>query len=173
MTKAAISAKGCGTAPSKALTSQSISCLADARIAPMVGRYKSRNVSQRHGKLDITAAGNDGRNELAPREPGVPFSRREFQMKLAWTAGLSAAVSLIAVAAYAQGQPDFSQVQIKTTPLGNNVYMLEGNGGNITVACGQDGAIQVDGEFAPLHDKIKAAVDRACGNKPVKYLVNT
>jgi len=90
-----------------------------------------------------------------------------------WTAGLAAAVSLIAVAAYAQGQPDFSKVQIKTTPLGNGLYMLEGQGGNITVACGQDGAIQVDGEFAPLHDKIKAAVDRACGGKPVKYLVNT
>jgi len=94
-------------------------------------------------------------------------------MKLAWTAGLSAAVSLIAVSAYAQGQPDFSKVEIKTTPLGNNVYMLEGQGGNIIVACGQDGVLQVDGEFAPLHDKIKAAVDRACGNKPVKYLVNT
>ncbi len=94
-------------------------------------------------------------------------------MKLAWTAGLAAAVSLIAVSAYAQGQPDFSKVQIKTTPLGNNLYMLEGQGGNITVACGQDGVIQVDGEFAPLHDKIKAAVDRACGGKPVKYLVNT
>ncbi len=64
-------------------------------------------------------------------------------------------------------------MQIKTTPLGNGLYMLEGQGGNITVACGQDGAIQVDGEFAPLHDKIKAAVDRACGGKPVKYLVNT
>jgi cyclase len=94
-------------------------------------------------------------------------------MKLMWTAGLAAAVSLIAVAAYAQGQPDFSKVQMKTTPLGNGLYMLEGQGGNITVACGQDGAIQVDGEFAPLHDKIKAAVDRACGGKPVKYLVNT
>lgn len=94
-------------------------------------------------------------------------------MKLAWTAGLAAAVSLVAVAAYAQGQPDFSKVQIKTTPLGNNLFMLEGQGGNITVACGQDGVIQVDGEFAPLHDKIKTAVDRACGGKPVKYLVNT
>jgi len=93
-------------------------------------------------------------------------------MKLAWTAGLAATVSLIAVGAYAQGQ-NFANVQIKTTPLGHGLFMLEGNGGNITVACGQDGYIQVDGEFAPLHDKIKAAVDRACGGKPIKYLVNT
>src|SRR5579863_6023253 len=95
------------------------------------------------------------------------------QMKLAWTAGLAGAVSLVAVAAYGQGQPDFSKVEMKTTPLGHGLFMLEGQGGNITVACGQDGAIQVDGEFAPLHDKIKAAVGRACGGKPVKYLVNT
>lgn len=93
-------------------------------------------------------------------------------MKLAWTAGLTAAVSLIAVGAYAQGQ-NFANVQIKTTPLGHNLFMLEGQGGNITVACGQDGYIQVDGEFAPLHDKIKAAVDRVCGGKPIKYLINT
>ncbi len=94
-------------------------------------------------------------------------------MKLAWTAGLAAAVSFIAVGAYAQGQPDFSKVQIKTTPLGHNIFMLEGQGGNITVACGQDGYIQVDGEFAPLHDKINAAIEGVCPGKKIKYLVNT
>jgi len=94
-------------------------------------------------------------------------------MKLGYTIALAAAVSLFAASAYAQGQPDFSKVQIKTTPLGNNVYMLEGQGGNITVAVGNDGVIQVDGEFAPLHDKIKAAVDQVSGGKPIKYLVNT
>jgi cyclase len=102
-----------------------------------------------------------------------PESKEGIQMNLLLTAGFAAAVSLVAVTAYAQGQPDFSKVQIKTTPLGHGLFMLEGQGGNITVACGQDGDIQVDGEFAPLHDKIKAAVDRACDGKPVKYLVNT
>jgi cyclase len=94
-------------------------------------------------------------------------------MKLGYTVALAAAVSLFAATAYAQGQPDFSKVEIKTTPLGNNVYMLEGQGGNVTVAVGDDGVIQVDGEFAPLHDKIKAAVDKVSGGKPIKYLVNS
>lgn len=85
---------------------------------------------------------------------------------------LAAAISTIAAAAYAQGQ-DFSQVQIKSTPLGNNTYMLEGQGGNMVVAVGTDAVIQVDGEFAPLHDKIKAEVARLSGGKPVKYLINT
>ena len=94
-------------------------------------------------------------------------------MKLGHSFVLAAAVSLFAASAYAQGQPDFSKVEMKVTPLGNNVYMLEGQGGNITAAVGDDGVIQVDGEFAPLHDKIKAAVDKVSGGKPIKYLVNT
>jgi cyclase len=68
--------------------------------------------------------------------------------------------------------PDFSKVEIKTTDLGDNVYMLEGQGGNITVAVAKDGIIMVDGQFAPLHDKIKAAI-AAISNLPIKYLINT
>jgi glyoxylase-like metal-dependent hydrolase (beta-lactamase superfamily II) len=83
-----------------------------------------------------------------------------------------AAACLFAAAAFAQGQ-DFSQVQIKSTPLGNNTYMLEGQGGNMVVAVGGDAVIQVDTEFAPLHDKIKAEVSKLSGGKPVKYIVNT
>ena len=68
--------------------------------------------------------------------------------------------------------PDFSKVEIKTTDLGDDVYMLEGQGGNITVAVAKDGIIMVDGQFAPLHDKIKAAV-ATISNLPIKYLINT
>jgi glyoxylase-like metal-dependent hydrolase (beta-lactamase superfamily II) len=67
---------------------------------------------------------------------------------------------------------DFSKVEIKTTNLGDGVYMLEGQGGNITVATAKDGIIMVDGEFAPLHDKIRAAI-ALVSNQPVKYLINT
>ncbi len=67
---------------------------------------------------------------------------------------------------------DWDKIQIKTTDLGNNTYMLEGQGGNITVAVGTDGIIMVDGQFAPLSDKIKAAI-KAISPLPVKYLVNT
>ena len=80
--------------------------------------------------------------------------------------------------AFAQPQPatppppDYSKVKIKTIPLGNNCYMLEGYGGNITVAVANDGIIMVDGQFAPLHDRIKAAVE-AISKQPVKYLINT
>ena len=67
---------------------------------------------------------------------------------------------------------DFSKVEIKTTALGDNCYMLQGEGGNITVAVAKDGIIMVDGQFAPLHDKIKAAI-AVISNLPIKYLINT
>jgi glyoxylase-like metal-dependent hydrolase (beta-lactamase superfamily II) len=50
--------------------------------------------------------------------------------------------------------------------------MLEGQGGNITVAVGTDGIIMVDGQFAPLSAKIKAAI-AAISPLPIKYLINT
>jgi glyoxylase-like metal-dependent hydrolase (beta-lactamase superfamily II) len=69
-------------------------------------------------------------------------------------------------------QRDFSKTVIKTTNLGHDTYMLEGEGGNITVAVGKDGVIMVDSEFAPLHDRIKAAIAKVT-NLPVKYLIDT
>ena len=68
--------------------------------------------------------------------------------------------------------PDFSKVEIKITDLGDNIHMLEGQGGNITVAVAKDGIIVVDSEFAPLHDKIKAAI-ATISKLPIKYLIDT
>ena len=68
--------------------------------------------------------------------------------------------------------PDWSKVTVTTTDLGNRTYMLEGQGGNVTVAAGDDGIIMVDGQFAPMHDKLKAAI-AAVSPQPIKYLVNT
>jgi cyclase len=68
--------------------------------------------------------------------------------------------------------PDFSKVEIKITDLGNNMHMLEGQGGNITVAVAKDGIIMVDSEYAPLHDKIKAAI-AMISKLPIRYLIDT
>src|SRR6516162_6122697 len=86
-------------------------------------------------------------------------------------AALAASTVLFVSGANAQ-QVDFDKVQIKTIDLGHNTYRLEGQGGNITVAVGTDGIIMVDSQFAPLSDKIKAAI-KAISPLPVKYLVNT
>jgi cyclase len=95
-------------------------------------------------------------------------------------AALAASLLMLAGNAGAQQPPaaiappiiDWESIQIRTTDLGNKTYMLEGQGGNITIAVGSDGIIMVDGQFAPLSDKIKAAI-RAIAPLPVRYLVNT
>src|SRR5215469_2413217 len=84
----------------------------------------------------------------------------------------AAAVLAFACPANAQQNIDFSKVEIKTIDLGHNTYRLEGQGGNITVAVGGDGIVMVDGQFAPLHDKIKAAI-ATISPLPIKYLINT
>jgi len=91
---------------------------------------------------------------------------------------LAATIVCLAGSANAQTQatppvgPDWSKVVVKTTDLGNRTYMLEGQGGNVTVAVADDGVIMVDGQFAPMHDKLKAAI-AAVTPLPVKYLINT
>ncbi|HEX5262420.1 MAG TPA: MBL fold metallo-hydrolase [Phenylobacterium sp.] len=76
------------------------------------------------------------------------------------------------VPAAAPAPPNFEAVQIKATDLGHRTWMLEGLGGNITVIAGDDGVIMVDTEFAPLHDKIKAAV-AGLSPQPIRFVVDT
>jgi cyclase len=93
-------------------------------------------------------------------------------MKYITTAALASTAVLFAGAASTQQGVDFSKVEIKTTDLGNMTYMLEGQGGDITVAVGIDGIIMVDTQFAPLHDKIKDAIAKL-SPLPIRYVVNT
>lgn len=78
---------------------------------------------------------------------------------------------LFAISIQAQ-QGDFSQVQIKATKVAGNVYMLEGAGGNIGVSVGDDGILIVDDQFAPLADKIKAAL-KGLADKKLRFILNT
>jgi len=50
--------------------------------------------------------------------------------------------------------------------------MLMGEGGNIGVSAGADGVYLIDDQYAPLSEKIMAAV-KAISDKPVKYVINT
>jgi cyclase len=87
--------------------------------------------------------------------------------KLVLAAALAACASLPAFA-----QQDFSKVEIKTEKLAEGVWMLTGAGGNIGVSAGADGVFLVDDQYAPLTDKIKAAV-AAISDKPIRFVLNT
>jgi glyoxylase-like metal-dependent hydrolase (beta-lactamase superfamily II) len=84
---------------------------------------------------------------------------------------LIVALGLTAFGAFAQA-PDFSKVEIKSTKIAPSFWVLEGQGGAIGVFAGSDGILMVDSQFAPLHDKIVAAL-RQISNAPIRFLVDT
>src|SRR5580658_10633787 len=91
-------------------------------------------------------------------------------MKTTLTALLFA---VLATNVYAQApQPDFSKVEIKTTKISDNFYTLEGQGGTIGVLVGPDGILMVDSQFAPLSQKIAAAIHQV-SNQPIRFLIDT
>jgi glyoxylase-like metal-dependent hydrolase (beta-lactamase superfamily II) len=72
----------------------------------------------------------------------------------------------------AAAQQDFSKVEVVAEKLAEGVYMLTGAGGNLGVSVGEDGNFLIDDQFAPLTDKILAAI-RTISDKPVRFILNT
>jgi cyclase len=82
------------------------------------------------------------------------------------------AIMIISLSGIRTQAQDFSKVEVKVTKVAGNVYMLEGSGGNIGVSVGPDGILLVDDQYAPLADKIKAAL-KTIGDGKVRFIVNT
>ena len=81
-------------------------------------------------------------------------------------------VLVLTVAPAVRAQQDFSQVKVTVVPVVPGIYMLQGAGGNIGLSVGKDNAFVIDDEYAPLTDRIKAAIATVSTN-PVRFLVNT
>lgn len=90
-------------------------------------------------------------------------------MKHAMTMTIAATAILVTPAL---AQRDFSSVEITTTEVTDGIYMLEGSGGNIGLSVGENGAFVIDDQFAPLSEKIMAAI-RSVTDKPVEFVLNT
>lgn len=77
-----------------------------------------------------------------------------------------------AVCSSALAQTDFSDVEITTTEVAPGISMLQGRGGNIGVSVGEDGTFLIDDQYAPLTEKIVAAV-KALDEDPIRFVLNT
>ena len=88
-----------------------------------------------------------------------------------WKVYIVAVCFLFGSRAGAQDQ-DFSKVQMKVSKVAGNVYVLEGAGGNIGASVGDDGIVIVDDQYAPLAEKIQAAL-KGITDKPVRFVINT
>jgi len=69
-------------------------------------------------------------------------------------------------------QSRFDKVVVKTNKITDQIYMLEGSGGNVGVLIGEDGVIMIDNQFAGMTEKLKAAI-RELSDGEIKFLVNT
>ena len=78
---------------------------------------------------------------------------------------------LVAVATTAD-EDRFRDVEITSTPVAEDIYMLTGQGGNIGVSVGADGVFLIDEQFAPLTEKITAVIN-TLSDRPVRFLLNT
>ena len=83
----------------------------------------------------------------------------------------AALAALLALAAPAFAQ-DFSRVEIKATKLSGSTYMLTGAGGNLALSVGEDAVFLVDDQYAPLTERIRAAI-AAITPRPVRFVLNT
>ncbi len=82
------------------------------------------------------------------------------------------ALLLILSPAVAFAQQDFSKVEVKSQPLRDGTYLLTGAGGNMVASAGSDGTFLVDDQYAPLNDKIVAALSQL-GRMPLRFVINT
>jgi len=81
-------------------------------------------------------------------------------------------LSVLAMASPSSAQQDFSAVQITMERVAPGVYMLQGSGGNIGVSVGADGVFLIDDQYAPLTDRILAAI-AAITPERVRFVLNT
>src|ERR1700719_1274542 len=115
-------------------------------------------------------------NDRIPRDWGGQgnqmrkINRCAQSLKLGFILG----VTFLVCAGLRAQNKDFSKVEIKVTKVSGNIYMLEGEGGNIAASVGEDGIVIVDDQYAPLADKIQAALKNLkITDKPVRFVINT
>lgn len=81
-------------------------------------------------------------------------------------------VLVLVSATMAPAQDRFAKVNMKAEHVAGNVHMLTGAGGNIGVSAGDDGILFIDDQFAPLADKIRAAIAKIHPGE-LEFLINT
>jgi glyoxylase-like metal-dependent hydrolase (beta-lactamase superfamily II) len=70
------------------------------------------------------------------------------------------------------GSPRGASTGLEILPVQKNIYMLAGDGANITLQIGRDGVLVVDTGLASMSDQALAAI-RKFTDKPIHYILNT
>ncbi len=100
---------------------------------------------------------------------GAPITASEFAMRTRHLARSMLLIAALPLGAWAQ---DLSKVEIQTTALRGGTYLLTGAGGNMVTSTGDDGMFLIDDQYAPLNEKISAALKKI-GPLPLRFVINT
>jgi len=87
-------------------------------------------------------------------------------------ARLFCALALLCCCSGLAAQQDLSKVEVVATPIRDGLYLVTGSGGNIVASTGEDGTFLVDDQYAPLTERIQAALDEITEH-PVRFVINT
>jgi glyoxylase-like metal-dependent hydrolase (beta-lactamase superfamily II) len=79
---------------------------------------------------------------------------------------------LLALADPLAAQQNFDSVRIVVQPVADGVHMLVGSGGNLGLSSGPDGVFLIDDQYAPLTERIVAAI-RSVSDGPIRFVLNT
>lgn len=93
---------------------------------------------------------------------------------IAWPGIVSIFIIVGTSPQFALAQRDFTKVEISATPVGGAIHMLSAStpAGNIGVSVGADGILIVDDQFAPLAERIQAAL-KTLSSGQLKFILNT
>jgi cyclase len=95
------------------------------------------------------------------------FAHRTFRL----TSFVLPLILIIGIGTCSEAQ-DFDKAQIKTEKIKGDIFLLIGPGGNIGVSAGKESVLLIDDQYAPLTDKLKAAI-AVISNKPIQFVINT
>jgi cyclase len=114
---------------------------------------------------------NPSQNRIFNQEQ-TPMKHSLIRRALAAPAALLIVTLFVAASARAQAPVDDSKTVVKTNKITDNFYTVDGRGGTIGVLVGPQGTFMVDTQFAPLTDRIVAAIKQISPN-PIRFVVNT
>jgi len=113
------------------------------------------------------ATGIADNDRFATKPPDTHMTRLSSLLRATATC-----VAVLLTATLAHAQDRFAKVEIRTEKLSPTTYVLFGAGGNIGLSVGADSVFVIDDQFAPLSEKIMAAIKKIT-DKPVQFVINT
>src|ERR1700688_2348169 len=119
----------------------------------------------------ILSISNPSQNRIFHQEQ-TPMKLSLIRRALAVPAALLLVSLFAAASARAQAPVDDSKTVVKTNKITDSFYTVDGRGGTIGVLVGPQGTFMVDTQFAPLTDRIVAAIKQISPN-PIRFVVNT